>query len=56
MDQEPYQEVTTDIPLVIEAIAIYHIIRKSQIRACKANPHTQSFFRSLKLLQLTWYS
>ena len=43
-------------PLVIEAIAIYHNIRKSQIRACKANPHTQSSFRSLQLLQLTWYS
>src|SRR3990170_5515644 len=40
---------------VIEAIAIYHNIRESQLRSFSASPHTQLSFSLSQLLTLTRY-
>ena len=40
---------------VIEAIAIYHNIRKSQYKSFSASPHTQLSFSLSQLLTLTRY-
>ena len=40
---------------VIEAIAIYHNVRKSQYKSFLASPHTQLSFSLSQLLTLTQY-
>ena len=40
---------------VIEAIAVYHNIRKSQYKSFSASPHTQLSFSLSQLLTLTRY-
>ena len=40
---------------VIEAIAIYHNIRKSQYKSFSASPHTQLSFSLSQFLTLTRY-
>ena len=54
MNQKPYWALTIIIS-VIEAIAIYHNIRKSLCQSFLASPHTQLSFSLSQLLALTRY-
>ena len=54
MNQKPYWAPTIMIS-VIEAIAIYHNIGKSQYKSFSASPHTQLSFSLSQLLKLTHY-
>ena len=47
-----HQQIITS---VIEAIAIYHNIRKSQYKSFSASPHTQLSYSLLQLLTLMQY-
>ena len=54
MNQKHYWALTIIIS-VIETIAIYHNIKKSQEQSFSASPHTQLSYSLLQLLTLTQY-
>ena len=54
MNQKHYWALTITVS-IIEAIAIYHNIGKSQHKSFSASPHTQLSFSLSQLLTLTQY-